>query len=102
MDGFTAGGEQEVKGTSGLRCAGTTMFLSLYPLLTKDLSFFFSLSKSRELIFEAQCPRILCMPEVYMCLYEKSSDMALGTETSSATGCKEDMGGELHSLFILV
>lgn len=38
-DGFTAGGEQEVKGTSGLRCAGTTMFLSLYPLLTKDLSF---------------------------------------------------------------
>lgn len=39
MDGFTAGGEQEVKGTSGLRCAGTTMFLSLYPLLTKDLSF---------------------------------------------------------------
>lgn len=39
-DGFTAGVEKELKGTSGLRCAGTAMFLSFYPLLTKDLSFF--------------------------------------------------------------
>lgn len=38
-DGFTAGTEQEVKGTGGFRCTGTAMFLSIYSLLTEDLSF---------------------------------------------------------------
>lgn len=101
-DGFAAGVEQDVKGTSGLRCTGTAMIFQFILFLQKTFLSFLSLSKSRELIFEAQCPRILCVPEIYMCLYEKSSDMALGTETSSATGCREDVLEELQSLFTLV
>lgn len=101
-DGFTAGGEQEVKGTSGLRCAGTTMFLSLYPLLTKDLSFsLFPFQEQRVNLWSSVPQDSVYARSLYVCMKNPVTwPWAQKHPQPQAAG--RTRNGELHSLFILV